>query len=107
MILLCSQASSFALQLLWLLVHVIISIFFFLLGIADALESYLISSGFLKKYEAINAEKLRYLAIVVDIEDAQQIMKVLKLLQWLADIGVKHICLYDTEGKDILLVRGA
>ncbi|KAK4789466.1 hypothetical protein SAY86_016770 [Trapa natans] len=104
-----TQANNIAHQLLWLIIHVIINIFFFLLGIVDTLESHLISSGVLKKYEAINVEKLHYLAIVVDSEDVQK-MKVLQLLQWLADIGVKHVCLYDTEGvlkksKEIILEK--
>lgn len=106
MILLLSQMGSIALQILWLLIHLIISISLFLLGIADAVESYLISSGSLKRYKSINVGKLRYLAIVVDSEDARQITQVLKLLQWLTDIGVKHVCLYDSEGKDISPVMG-
>ncbi|XP_031402368.1 dehydrodolichyl diphosphate synthase complex subunit NUS1 isoform X1 [Punica granatum] len=103
-----ARMSSLAIHLLWLLIHLVISIFFFVLKIANVLESYLISSGFLKKYESINVGKLRYLAVVVDSEDALQINKVIKLVQWLADIGVKHVCLYDNEGilkksKDIIL----
>ncbi|XP_039170581.1 LOW QUALITY PROTEIN: dehydrodolichyl diphosphate synthase complex subunit NUS1-like [Eucalyptus grandis] len=51
---------------------------------------YLISSGPLKKYNDLNLGKLRYLAsaIVVDTE-ARQTSKVIKLLQWLSDIGMK------------------
>ncbi|KAK4785962.1 hypothetical protein SAY86_002651 [Trapa natans] len=105
-----AQMPSFALSVLWFLIHLVISIFFIVLGIADAVENYLISSGFLKRYDAINVGKLRYLAIVVDSEDAMQINKALKLLQWLTDIGVKHVCLYDSEGvlkksKEIILER--
>ncbi|KAK4762472.1 hypothetical protein SAY86_008240 [Trapa natans] len=105
-----AQTPSFALSILWLLIHLVISIFFIVLGIVDTVEDYLISSGFLKRYDVINMGKLRYLAIVVDSEDAMQINKVLKLLQWLTDIGVKHVCLYDSEGvlkksKEIILEK--
>ena len=44
--------------------------------------------------------KLRYLAIVVESEEAYQTSKIIELLQWLAAINVKHVCLYDKEGKN-------
>ncbi|XP_073525898.1 dehydrodolichyl diphosphate synthase complex subunit NUS1-like [Phyllobates terribilis] len=62
-------------------------------------ESHCISSGlFKKKYSTLDVSKLKYLAIVVESEDAHDISKIIELLQWLADIGVKHVCLYDMEG---------
>lgn len=63
-------------------------------------ESTLISSGLLKNYKTLDLGKLRYLAIVVGSEEAFQTAKVTKLLQWLEAIGMKHVCLYDMEGKD-------
>ena len=69
-----------------------------MLGIASVAESYFISSGLLRKYRTLNLSKLRYLAIVVESEEACQTSKVTELLQWLGDIGVKHVCLYDQEG---------
>lgn len=62
-------------------------------------ENTLISSGLLKSYNAINISKVRYLAVVIDSEEARQTSKVLELLRWLASIGIKSICLYDREGK--------
>ncbi|GLT98067.1 hypothetical protein SLE2022_155910 [Rubroshorea leprosula] len=41
---------------------------------------------------------LRYLAIVIESEDAHQTSKIIELLEWLIAIGVKHVCLYDAEG---------
>lgn len=70
------------------------------------LESYLISSGLLKRYKALNFDTLKYLAIVVDSEEAHQISKVTELLQWLASAGVKNVCLYDTEGKGAVVKSG-
>ncbi|CAK7329725.1 unnamed protein product [Dovyalis caffra] len=66
--------------------------------------------GLLKRYKAIDVGQLRYLAIVVDSDDACQISKVIQLLQWLEAIGVKHLCLYDPEGvlkksKESILVK--
>ncbi|KAK3427591.1 hypothetical protein EUGRSUZ_F03779 [Eucalyptus grandis] len=105
-----AQIGSFSLRLIWHFIHFIISTWFFVLGLAGAVDSYLISSGLLKKYNDLNLGKLRYLAIVVDSDEARQTSKVIKLLQWLSDIGVKHVCLYDEEGvlkksKDAILEK--
>lgn len=54
-------------------------------------------------YKALNLGKLRYLAIVIESEEAYQTSKVIELLQWLEAIGVKRVCLYDTEGNGGLL----
>lgn len=70
------------------------------------LESYLISSGLLKSYKALNLDALKYLAIVVASEEAHQISKVTELLQWLAIAGVKNVCLYDTEGEGAVVKSG-
>lgn len=62
-------------------------------------ENTLISSGLLKSYNAVNISKVRYLAVVIDSEEARETSKVLELLCWLASVGLKSICLYDREGK--------
>ncbi|XP_056164495.1 uncharacterized protein LOC115665196 isoform X1 [Syzygium oleosum] len=105
-----AQVGSFSLRLIWHFIHFIISTCFFVLGLAGAVDSYLISSGLLKKYNDLNLGKLRYLAIVVDSDEARKTSQVIKLLQWLSDIGVKHVCLYDEEGvlkksKDAILEK--
>ncbi|MFQ6635995.1 hypothetical protein Gotur_013702 [Gossypium turneri] len=84
---------------LWHLVHSIISICNFTLDIANVLESYLISSGLLGRYKSLHIAKLRYLAIVIESEEAYQTSKIIELLQWLEAVGVKHVCLYDKEGR--------
>ncbi|TYH37150.1 hypothetical protein E1A91_D12G018900v1 [Gossypium mustelinum] len=93
---------------LWHLVHSIIRICNFTLDIANVLESYLISSGLLGRYKSLHIAKLRYLAIVIESEEAYQTSKIIELLQWLEAVGVKHVCLYDKEGilkksKDFIL----
>ncbi|KAK8636520.1 hypothetical protein V6N13_124266 [Hibiscus sabdariffa] len=98
------------LQLLWHLIHVTIDLCYFPLGIADVLESYLISWGLLGRYKSFNVTKLRYLAIVVDSEEVYRTSKIIKLLQWLEAVGIKHVCLYDNEGvlkksKDFILEK--
>ncbi|KAL6965216.1 ditrans,polycis-polyprenyl diphosphate synthase [(2E,6E)-farnesyl], partial [Sarracenia purpurea var. burkii] len=92
------QFGNFVLLLLWHILHFIISIWYCVLGIAHVLESYLASSGLLKRYGVVNLDKLRYLAVVVDNDEAYQTSKVTELLQWLAVVGVKNVCLYDAEG---------
>ncbi|MBA0619761.1 hypothetical protein Godav_005568 [Gossypium davidsonii] len=84
---------------LWHLVHSIISICNVTLDIANVLESYLISSGLLGRYKSLHIAKLRYLAIVIESEEAYQTSKIIELLQWLEAVGVKHVCLYDKEGR--------
>ncbi|KAF5727216.1 hypothetical protein HS088_TW22G00904 [Tripterygium wilfordii] len=93
-----ARIGNLGLRLLWHCLHFIVSLGYFGLHVADALESYLISAGIFRSYQALNIHTLRYLAIVVESEDAYQISKVVQLLQWLADIGVRRVCLYDGEG---------
>jgi len=95
---LIAQIGNFGLQLVWFILHLSVSTWYFLLEIAHAVESYFISSGLMKSYKALNLGKLQYLAIVVGSEEAYQTSKVSELLQWLEAIGVKHVCLYDMEG---------
>lgn len=90
--------------MLWYFLHFIVSLWYFALCIANMLESYLISSSLLKKYKSLDIDKLRYLAIVIESEEAHQTLNVIKLLQWLVAIGAKRVCLYDAEGNDILVL---
>ncbi|XP_062082699.1 uncharacterized protein LOC133789008 isoform X2 [Humulus lupulus] len=92
------QIGNIGIQVVWHILHLLVSVFYVVLGITYVAESYLISSGLWKKYRAFNSGKVRYLAIVVESEEAYQTSKIIKLLLWLESIGVKHICLYDTEG---------
>lgn len=93
-----AQDGNIVARLLWHLLHVMVSSWYFVLDMADLLESYFICKGILKKYESIHIGKLRYLAVVVESEDANQISKIVELLEWLVAIGVKRVCLYDKEG---------
>ncbi|XP_034678208.1 dehydrodolichyl diphosphate synthase complex subunit NUS1 isoform X1 [Vitis riparia] len=93
-----SHIGSLGLKVLWHFLHFIVSVWFLARQAAYVLESCFISSGLLKRYEALNLGNLRYLAIVIESEEAHQIPKVIELLNWLATIGVKHVCLYDNEG---------
>ncbi|KAI9180441.1 hypothetical protein LWI28_004845 [Acer negundo] len=107
---LIAEIGNLGVRLLWHLLHFILSLWYFALGIVSAIESFLISRGVLKRYKTLDIGKLRYLAIVVESEDAHQITKIIKLLQWLMAIGVKRVCLYDTKGilkksKESILAR--
>ncbi|KAG5601345.1 hypothetical protein H5410_032715 [Solanum commersonii] len=92
------QCGNLVLHLVWLTLHLIINVWYSVLGIARMVENTLISSGLLKSYNAVNISKVHYLAVVIDSEEARETSKVLELLCWLASIGVKNICLYDREG---------
>ncbi|XP_077217008.1 undecaprenyl pyrophosphate synthetase family protein isoform X2 [Tasmannia lanceolata] len=102
------RISSFMLGLCWRLLHLVISTVHMVLFIANTLESYLISSILSQRYKVLQLNKLRYLAIVVDSEEAVLTSRIIKLLQWLSAIGVTHVSLYDMEGvlkqnKEMLL----
>lgn len=70
-------------------------------GIFEAILSNAISLGLIQKYSAIDIEKLRCLAVVVDIEVARDVAKVVELLKLLTTIGVKQVGLFDSQGKMI------
>ncbi|KAL3515188.1 hypothetical protein ACH5RR_022090 [Cinchona calisaya] len=93
-----SQSGNVGLRVLWLILHLAIAIWYFLLGVVQSVESFLIATDILKRYEALDISKVRYLAVVIHSEEARHLSKVFELLQWLADIGVKSVCLYDAEG---------
>ena len=86
---------NIGLRLVWHFIHLLFSVFYLVVGIACAFESYLISTVGLCGF---NAAKIKYLAIVIESEEASDISRVVKLLLWLHGLGVAHICLYDEEG---------
>lgn len=87
------------LGLLWVIIHLTISLFNLWSLLIYNLQCYLISSGLLRKYQYLHLDRLNYLAIVVDSKEAKNTVKIRQLLSWLSTMGVKHICLYDIEGK--------
>ncbi|XP_048492192.1 uncharacterized protein LOC104904378 isoform X4 [Beta vulgaris subsp. vulgaris] len=93
-----TKVANFAAIILWNILHILVTIYCWVDSMVHILESYLITYGVLKKYKSLDASKLRYLAIVVDSEEAYQTSEVIELLHWLTAIGVKHVCLYDMEG---------
>lgn len=93
------QIGGVCLDLLWRFIHLVVSLWYIVSGIFEAVESYAISLGLNKKYSSIDIEKLRCLAVVVDIEEARDVTKVIELLQWLRTIGVKQVGLFDSQGR--------
>lgn len=93
-----SQNESIVLLLLWHVLHLIIKFIYFVREILRGIESYLIINGIVKTYEDLNLNRVKYLGIVVDSDEARETSKVIELLEWLSDIGVKKVCLYDREG---------
>ena len=89
------QVGNLGLQLPWYFLQIIVSAWYFISVVGNLFESYFIS---LKKYKSLHSGKVRYLAIVIESEEAYQISKVVKLSQWLDSIGVKNVCLYDMNG---------
>lgn len=88
----------FILGFLWCALHFLVSIMHIGSHIIQALHYYIISSGWLQKYQNLQLHKLRYLAVVVDSKDAKNTTQVQQLLHWLLTIGVKYVTLYDMEG---------
>lgn len=91
------------LVLIWHVVHFIISIWYLVIMLVEKVESYLISSGFLKRYKTIDTGRVQYLAIVLDSEEACQTSEVIELLQCIERIGLRNICLYDSEGQSVFV----
>ncbi|CAJ1926371.1 unnamed protein product [Sphenostylis stenocarpa] len=85
-------------RLLWHFLQILVSAWYSISAVGNLFESYFISCGVLEKYKSLHAEKIRYLAIVIESEEAYQISKVVRLLEWLDSIGVKNVCLYDMNG---------
>lgn len=105
-----AQMGDLGLLLLWYFLQLLVSIWYFAVGVACMLESNLISSGLLKRYKSLDLGKLQNLAIVIESEEAYQISKVIELLQWLEVIGVRNVCLYDSKGvlkksKEVILEK--
>ncbi|XP_056689550.1 uncharacterized protein [Spinacia oleracea] len=98
-----TKVASFAAILLWNILHFLVTIWYWVNDGVHMLESYLITYGLFQKYKSLDPSKVRYLAIVVESEEAHQISEVIKLLHWVADIGVKHVCLYDMEANLLFL----
>ncbi|XP_057450197.1 uncharacterized protein LOC130741347 isoform X2 [Lotus japonicus] len=92
------KLSNCFVTLLWYFLQIIVSTWCFVSAMVSLFESYFISYGVLKKYKSVHIGKVRYLAIVIESEDANQTSKVVKLLEWLDSIGVKYVCLYDMNG---------
>lgn len=92
------QSGNIALLVLWHMLHIIVSICYFIYGLVQTIESHLISNGLFQRYKTLNVGHVRYLAIVVDSEEARHTSKVIELLLWLTAMGVKKVCLYDREG---------
>nr|GEU94783.1 dehydrodolichyl diphosphate synthase complex subunit nus1 [Tanacetum cinerariifolium] len=105
-----SKSGNIVLLLLWHILHLVLSILYFLREIFRAFESYLITNGYVKAYDDLNLDRVKYLGIVVDSDEARKTSNVIELLEWLSVIGVKKFCLYDREGvlkksKDIFIER--
>lgn len=90
--------------LLWHFVHLLVSIVHAAYQLIHGLTFYLISRGVLKRYHIPILNKLKYLAVVVDSEEARDVAKIRELLNWLSGFGINHVILYDMEGKFYLLL---
>uniref|UniRef100_A0A251TM60 ditrans,polycis-polyprenyl diphosphate synthase [(2E,6E)-farnesyldiphosphate specific] n=2 Tax=Helianthus annuus TaxID=4232 RepID=A0A251TM60_HELAN len=93
-----SQSSNIMLFLLWHVVHLILSVLYIVREIFRAIENYLITNGYVKTYTNLNLDRVKYLGIVIDSDEARNTSKVVELLEWLSALGVKKLCLYDREG---------
>ncbi|KAG9155342.1 hypothetical protein Leryth_023408 [Lithospermum erythrorhizon] len=90
-----NSCGDIGLRLLWNILHWVLNIFFIIVSLAQMLQSFLISNA---SYQTLNIHKLKYLGVAIDSQEAKQTEKVVRLLEWLTAIGVKNVCLYDTEG---------
>ncbi|KAK9154773.1 hypothetical protein Sjap_002253 [Stephania japonica] len=105
-----SYSGIIFLQFAWNIIHLLASMSYVFWDIIYLFQSYLISSGLLKKYKSLNINQIHHLAIVIESEEAHNTSRVIELLRWLTTLGVNSICLYDMDGvlkksKDIILTE--
>ncbi|OAY64270.1 hypothetical protein ACMD2_23599 [Ananas comosus] len=81
---------KFILGLFWYLLHIVVSLVHIWSYVIQQLRCYIISSGLFAKYRNFSLSRLRYLAVVVDSQEAKHTAKIKQLLSWLSAIGVKH-----------------
>ncbi|XP_024960134.1 dehydrodolichyl diphosphate synthase complex subunit nus1-like isoform X2 [Cynara cardunculus var. scolymus] len=96
--------------LLWHALHLILRVLYIAREILSTVESYLITNGLLKAYDHLNLDRVKYLGVVIDSDEARQTSEVIELLEWLSAIGIKKVCLYDREGvlkksKEVIVER--
>ncbi|XP_071736772.1 uncharacterized protein [Rutidosis leptorrhynchoides] len=82
----------------WHVLHLILRFIYFVGELLLAFESYLITNGFLTAYKNLNLDRVKYLGVIIDSDEARQTSEVIELLEWLSAIGIKKLCLYDMEG---------
>ncbi|KFK22067.1 hypothetical protein AALP_AAs50016U000300 [Arabis alpina] len=92
------KIGDFVLYLLWRLMHILVSFWYIVLDLDKTLESCLTSLGFINHYCPVDVGKIPNLAIVVEPENYLELMSVIDLIPWLKIIGVKKVCLFDSEG---------
>ncbi|KAI3774771.1 hypothetical protein L1987_49333 [Smallanthus sonchifolius] len=105
-----SQKSGNIVLFFWHVIHLIISALYIVREILRAIESYLITNGYVKTHTNLNLDRVKYLGIVLDSDEARNTSQVVELLEWLSAIGVKKVCLYDREGvlkksKEVFMER--
>ncbi|XP_057550623.1 uncharacterized protein LOC130828674 isoform X1 [Amaranthus tricolor] len=93
-----AKVTNYTATLLWNILHFLVTTWYWVNNVLHMLESYFITCGLLKKYKSLDLSKLRYLAIAIESEEAHCLSQVIELLHLVADIGVKHVCLFDIEG---------
>ncbi|MFS7961107.1 putative decaprenyl diphosphate synthase-like superfamily [Helianthus anomalus] len=93
------QSSNIALFLLWHIINLLINVLYIVRQIFRTIESCLITNGYVKTYTNLNLDRVKYLGIVIDSDEARNTSQVFELLEWLSAIGLKKICLHDQEVK--------
>nr|XP_043629360.1 dehydrodolichyl diphosphate synthase complex subunit nus1-like [Erigeron canadensis] len=96
--------------LAWHALHWILRVLSLAHEVLRAVESYLITKGLLTRYKHLHLDRVKYLGVVIDSDEARQTLEVIELMQWLSGIGIKKVCLYDREGvlkksKEVLLEK--
>ncbi|KAJ3674000.1 hypothetical protein LUZ60_005992 [Juncus effusus] len=80
------------------LLHLILSFSHLWSYLIHQIQCLIIASRLDPKYQNLNLERLKYLAVVIDSEEAKNKKKINQLLLWLSNIGIKYVILYDIEG---------
>ncbi|CAN6450592.1 unnamed protein product [Victoria cruziana] len=82
----------------WCFLHLLVKLVHLVIRSIHKLQCYFILTGYTFNYVPLGLSKLQSVAIVVDSGEAFQISKVVALVRWLSNFGVKRISLYDMDG---------
>lgn len=83
------QNNNILFILAWHILHLILRVLYLAQEVLRTLENYLITNGLITAYVDLNLDRVKYLGVVIDSDEARKTSEVIQLLEWLSAFGVK------------------